>query len=101
MGFRSFDGREPVAANNQPFARPYEHKWKLRLKSLPTLFQVIGWILFADFSRDGETVALNPKAFDVLVVLVENRDRVLAKSELLDAVWKDQFVEENNLAVQI
>ncbi|MER3431666.1 MAG: hypothetical protein C4324_11625 [Blastocatellia bacterium] len=51
--------------------------------------------------RDGETVALNPKAFDVLVVLVENRDRVLAKSELLDAVWKDQFVEENNLAVQI
>lgn len=51
--------------------------------------------------RDGETINLHPKAFDLLLVLIENRDRVLSKTELLDLVWEGQFVEENNLAVQI
>lgn len=49
----------------------------------------------------GEIVNLHPKAFDLLLVLLENRDRILSKNELLDLVWANQFVEENNLAVQI
>ena len=49
----------------------------------------------------GETMALHPKAFDLLLALVENRDCVLSKNELLNTVWEGQFVEENNLAVQI
>ncbi|MBS1796466.1 MAG: PD40 domain-containing protein [Acidobacteria bacterium] len=51
--------------------------------------------------KDGEIVALNARTFDLLLVLVENRGRVLSKDELLEKVWEGQFVEENNLTVQI
>src|SRR5262245_31650384 len=52
------------------------------------------------FERD-EIVALTPKSFDTLLVLVENRGSVLSKEELMRLVWPDQFVEENNLAQNI
>ncbi|MGH9843766.1 MAG: winged helix-turn-helix domain-containing protein [Blastocatellia bacterium] len=48
-----------------------------------------------------EVVTLTPKAFDTLLVLVENRKRVLGKEELMRLVWADQIVEENNLAQNI
>lgn len=51
--------------------------------------------------KNGEAVALNPKAFDLLLALVEKRGEILSKDELLDTVWKNQFVEENNLTVHI
>jgi Tol biopolymer transport system component len=41
------------------------------------------------------------KAFDTLVLLVENRDRVVTKDELLGAIWPDVAVEEGNLTQQI
>jgi DNA-binding winged helix-turn-helix (wHTH) protein/TolB-like protein len=47
--------------------------------------------------RDGEPVPLTPKAFDTLLVLVENSGHVLAKDALMAKVWPDSFVEENNL----
>ncbi|HET7745971.1 MAG TPA: winged helix-turn-helix domain-containing protein [Vicinamibacteria bacterium] len=47
--------------------------------------------------RAGEPVPLEPKAFDVLRHLLENRDRLVTKDELLDAVWKDTFVTPNVL----
>ena len=47
--------------------------------------------------RDGETVPLTPKAFDTLLYLVEHREAVLDKEELLKAIWPDTVVEENNL----
>src|SRR5687767_2229658 len=53
------------------------------------------------FTKSGETINLNPKAFDLLLVLVENHGKILSKNELLDTVWADQFVEENNLTVHI
>src|SRR5262245_4990633 len=52
-------------------------------------------------ARNGEAVPLPPKAFDLLVVLIENRDNVLAKAELMNAVWPDTFVEEANLTQNI
>ena len=52
-------------------------------------------------TRNGEPVVLHSKAFDLLLVLIENRDRILLKDELLESVWEGHFVEENNLAVQI
>src|SRR5262245_31711403 len=52
------------------------------------------------FERD-EIVALTPKSLDTLLVLVENRGSVLSKEELMQLVWPDQFVEENNLAQNI
>ena len=51
--------------------------------------------------QDGEPVAIGARAFDVLLALVERRDRVVAKTELLDLVWPGLVVEENNLQVQI
>ena len=51
--------------------------------------------------RGEDGVALHPKAFELLLMLVENRDRVLTKNELMNTIWESQFVEENNLAVQI
>jgi DNA-binding winged helix-turn-helix (wHTH) protein len=46
-------------------------------------------------------VPLTPKAFDTLLVLVENSGHVLSKDELMKQVWPDSFVEENNLAQNI
>jgi DNA-binding winged helix-turn-helix (wHTH) protein/TolB-like protein/lipoprotein NlpI len=51
--------------------------------------------------RHGEPVPLTPKAFDVLLALVENNDRMLGKEELLQIVWPDTVVEERNLTVNI
>jgi DNA-binding winged helix-turn-helix (wHTH) protein/Tol biopolymer transport system component len=52
-------------------------------------------------SRDGETVALHAKAFDLLTFLVKNNGRIVSKDEILDTVWEGSFVEESNLVVQI
>jgi predicted ATPase/DNA-binding winged helix-turn-helix (wHTH) protein len=49
----------------------------------------------------GEPVALGSRAFDVLVALVERRDRVVTKNELLDLAWPGLVVEENNLQAQV
>lgn len=47
--------------------------------------------------RDGQSVPLTPKAFEILLVLVRNPGRVLKKEELLEEVWPDAYVDENNL----
>ena len=51
--------------------------------------------------RDGQVVPLTPKAFDLLLVLVENSGHLIAKEELMKRVWPDSFVEEANLSVKI
>ena len=50
---------------------------------------------------DGQPATLGARAFDVLCALVERRDRVVRKQELLDLAWPGLVVEENNLSVQI
>jgi TolB-like protein len=50
---------------------------------------------------DGEAVSVGPRAFDLLVALVERAGQVVSKLELLDQVWPGLVVEENNLQVQI
>lgn len=50
---------------------------------------------------DGIPSALGARAFDLLSMLIEGRDRVLSKSELLAGAWGGRIVEENNLTVQI
>lgn len=49
----------------------------------------------------GLPVALGARAFDLLAVLIEHRERVVAKHELLALVWPGLVVEENNLTVQV
>jgi DNA-binding winged helix-turn-helix (wHTH) protein/pimeloyl-ACP methyl ester carboxylesterase len=48
-------------------------------------------------SRGDEVIALRAKVFDTLTVLVENAGRLVTKQDLLDAVWPEATVEENNL----
>src|SRR5262245_49172713 len=50
---------------------------------------------------DGNPVALGARALDVLFALVERRDRVVHKDELLEHAWHGLIVEENNLQVQV
>jgi DNA-binding winged helix-turn-helix (wHTH) protein len=52
-------------------------------------------------SRADSPVSLTPKAFDVLLFLVQNPNRLVTKEELLQAVWGDAFVEEGNLTQYI
>lgn len=51
--------------------------------------------------RDGVTISLTPKAFDLLLALVERHGRLVEKEELLKLVWPDTFVEEANLTYNI
>lgn len=51
--------------------------------------------------RGGVPQPLPPKAFDVLVMLVENRHRVLPKDEMLRTLWADTFIEEANLSQHV
>src|SRR5260370_31511504 len=48
--------------------------------------------------RGQEPVPLTPKAFEVLLMLVQNSGQVITKDELMQAVWPDSFVEEANLS---
>ena len=52
-------------------------------------------------TRNGEALALPPKTFDLLLLLVESGGRALTKAELMHALWADAFVEEANLSFQI
>src|SRR5277367_1474901 len=52
-------------------------------------------------SRADSPVSLTPKAFDVLLYLAQNPNRLVTKEELLQAVWGDTFVEEGNLTQYI
>lgn len=54
-----------------------------------------------ELRRDGEPVALEPQAMRILIELINHRDRVVAKTELLDSVWGDRFVSESALTTQI
>ena len=49
----------------------------------------------------GEPAKLGARAFDLLMALVGNRDRVVSKDELLDGVWAGLVVEESNLPVHV
>lgn len=46
---------------------------------------------------DGRAIVLSPKAFDVLRLLAENRERVVEKEEIFSEVWGDSFVTDNAL----
>lgn len=48
--------------------------------------------------RNGEALQLTPKAFDTLVMLVENAGSLVEKDEMMRTIWPDSFVEEVGLA---
>jgi predicted ATPase/DNA-binding winged helix-turn-helix (wHTH) protein len=50
---------------------------------------------------DGKSAVLGARAFDLMLALIERRDRTVGKNELLDLVWPGLVVEENNLQVHV
>ncbi|HEX2271916.1 MAG TPA: winged helix-turn-helix domain-containing protein [Pyrinomonadaceae bacterium] len=52
-------------------------------------------------SRNGETVSLAAPEFELLLLLVRNHGRVVGKSEIMETVWPDVDVEDNNLTVRM
>lgn len=50
---------------------------------------------------DGKPISLTPKSFDILVVLIESKGRLVTKDELMKKIWPDSFVEEANLTVNV
>ena len=66
--------------------------------------------LFGGYSLDldrrelrsgSELIAMEPQVFDVLVYLVQDRDRVVSKDDLFAAVWHGRIVSESTLTSRI
>src|SRR2546423_14399971 len=65
---------------------------------------------FGEFTVDGDQrvllrndspLALAPKVFDTLLILVGNSGRIVEKEELMSRLWPDSFVEQSNLTFNI
>ncbi|MGH8428974.1 MAG: winged helix-turn-helix domain-containing protein, partial [Solimonas sp.] len=54
-----------------------------------------------ELCRGSEVIAIGPQVFDLLLHLVENRERVVSRDGLLDAVWRGRIVSESTLASHI
>ena len=54
-----------------------------------------------ELRRGPETIAVEPQVFDLLVFLVQNRDHVVSKDDLIDAVWGGRIVSESTLSSRI
>ncbi|MGA2421712.1 MAG: winged helix-turn-helix domain-containing protein, partial [Candidatus Acidiferrum sp.] len=51
--------------------------------------------------RGDQRIPLQPKAFETLLFLVRNGEKLSLKEDLLNAVWPDAFVEESNLTQNV
>ena len=84
-------------AQFQVAKRVHNHKMSRR-------YQIAHFEIFPDqrlVHANGAAVALGARAFDLLLCLIEHRDRVIPKDELLAKTWPGLVVEEGNLNVQI
>ena len=67
-------------------------------------FSFVGHTLDTDrreLRRGAEAVAVEPQVFDLLVYLVENRDRVVSKDDLIASVWGGRIVSDSTLTSRI
>ena len=54
-----------------------------------------------ELRRGSELIAIGPKVFDLLLFLVENREQVVTRDDLLQAVWEGRIVSESTLTSHI
>ncbi len=54
-----------------------------------------------ELQRSGELIAVEPQVFDLIVYLVRNRERVVSKDDLIEAVWGGRIVSESTLTSRI
>ena len=54
-----------------------------------------------ELRRGSEPIAVEPQVFDLLIYLVQNRDRVVSKSDLIGSVWEGRIVSESTLTSRI
>ena len=54
-----------------------------------------------ELARHGAGIAVEPQVFDLLVFLVENRNRVVTRDDLIESVWDGRIVSESTLASRI
>jgi DNA-binding winged helix-turn-helix (wHTH) protein len=54
-----------------------------------------------ELARGGEGIAIEPQVFDLLVYLIENRDRVVTKDDLIETIWDERIVSESTLTSRI
>ncbi len=54
-----------------------------------------------ELTRGSESIAIGPQVFDLLLYLVQNRERVVSKDDVLDAVWQGRIVSESTLTSHI
>jgi DNA-binding winged helix-turn-helix (wHTH) protein/tetratricopeptide (TPR) repeat protein/TolB-like protein len=78
---------------NSPIPSPMKEMFAFGPFRLDTLGHIL--------QKDGKTLPLPPKAFELLVLLVKRKGELLTKAELLNALWPNTFVEENNLTQYI
>jgi len=54
-----------------------------------------------ELTENGEPVPLEPQVFSLIVLLIENRDRVVTKDELIEVIWNGRIVSEATLSSRI
>src|ERR1044072_2930983 len=67
-------------------------------------FVFAGCVLDGDkreFTRHAEPVAMEPQVFDLLLYLLQNRDRVVSRDDLITAIWNGRIVSESTLSTRI
>src|SRR5258705_4761857 len=58
-------------------------------------------VALRELTRGGESVAVEPQVFDLLIHLIQNRDRVVTKDDLIETVWDGRIVSESTLTSRI
>jgi DNA-binding winged helix-turn-helix (wHTH) protein len=84
---------QALPASEPPRAR--RHEWTLKFGRREVC------VARREVLVDGALRPLQPRPFDVLVYLIENRERVVSTDELLDSIWKDEIVQPGSLAAAI